>query len=57
MQSYSSFGGSSNADVANDAELAVERWARRISLNNGLPFPLALAWVRANVPMKEASND
>lgn len=57
MQSYSSFGGISNAEVANDAERAVERWARRISLKVGLPHPLALAWVRANLPIKEASND
>ncbi|MDI2073041.1 hypothetical protein [Bradyrhizobium sp. Mp27] len=57
MKTYSSFGASSNADVAHDAERAMERWARRISLNIGLSFPLALAWVRANMPIKEASND
>jgi hypothetical protein len=54
MQTYISFGGSSNADVADDAERAAERWARRISREIGLSYPLALALVRANMPVREA---
>jgi hypothetical protein len=56
MQTYNSFGASSNADVADDAERAAERWARRISRETGLPYPHAMAWVRANVPIKEARH-
>ena len=56
MQTYISFGASSNADVADDAERAAERWARRISREIGLSYSHALALVRANMPIKEARH-
>lgn len=56
MKTYSSFGASSNADVADDTERATERWARRISREIGLSYSHALALVRANLPIKEARH-
>jgi hypothetical protein len=56
MKTYISFGASSNADVADDAERATERWARHISQETGLPYPIAIAWVRANLQIKEAHH-